>query len=139
MADEAGLYGSLRAFTEEDFEKVWRELRRRAEELQDETGAKFDLELTKKIPPIINDPLLVEKGSRIGRELFGEKFYLGEPPFLVGDNAAYYMEEIPGMRTVFLAGKAEGENYPVHHPGFDIEEPVMEDALEFLYRFCTEL
>lgn len=84
VADEAGLYGSLRAFTEEDFEKVWRELRRRAEELQDETGVKFDLELTKKIPPIINDPLLVEKGSRIGRELFGEKFYLGEPPLFGG-------------------------------------------------------
>lgn len=138
VADEAGLYGSLRAFTEEDFEKVWRELRRRAEEIQMETGAEIQLELVKKIPPIINDPHLVEKGSRIGRELFGDRFYLGEKPFLVGDNAAYYMEEIPGMRTVFLAGRVEKENYPVHHPGFDIEEPVMGDALEFLYRFCTE-
>ena len=38
---------------------------------------------------------------------------------------------------VFLAGKEDEKNYPVHNPGFDIEESSMEDALEFLYEMVT--
>ena len=57
---------------------------------------------------------------------------------LQGDNAAYYMQQIPGMRAVFLAGRRECENLPVHNPGFDIDESVMLDAMNFLYYFCTE-
>ena len=67
--------------------------------------------------------------------MFEDKFYLGEKPFLVGDNAAYYMEEVPGMRVVFLAGREGEEPYPVHHSKFDIDERVMMDAVKFLYSY----
>lgn len=137
VADQAWLTGSLRAFTEEDFQRVLKELKRCINEIHRETGADIQMEMTKKIPPIINHPSLVEKGTAIGRKIFGDQFYLGTKPFLVGDNAAYYMEQVPGMRAVFLAGRDTGENYPIHNPRFDIEESVMLDALEFLYRFCT--
>lgn len=138
VADEALLSGSLRAFTERDFQRVLGELERCILEVRKDTGADIRLEITKKIPPIINDPSLVDKGAKIGREIFSDKFYLGEKPFLVGDNAAYYMQQVPGMRTVFLAGRGDCECYPVHNPGFDIDERVMMDALDFLYRFCTK-
>ena len=138
VADEACLSGSLRAFTDEDFRRVLEELKRCIEEVRKDTGADIQLEITKKIPPIINDSSFVKKGEVIGRRMFGEKFYLGEKPFLVGDNAAYYMQQIPGMRAVFLAGRRECENLPVHNPGFDIDESVMLDAMNFLYYFCTE-
>ena len=138
VADEALLSGSLRAFTERDFQRVLGELERCILEVRKDTGADIRLEITKKIPPIINDPSLVDKGAKIGREIFSDKFYLGEKPFLVGDNAAYYMQQVPGMRAVFLAGRGDCECYPVHNPGFDIDERVMMDALDFLYRFCTK-
>lgn len=138
MAADAQLKGSLRSFTEGDFEAVLRELDQRLAQISGETGADIRLELTKKIPPIINDAALVKKGARIGRKLFGDQFFIGEKPFLVGDNAACYMQQIPGMRCVFLAGKAGQTVYPIHNPGFDIDESVMEDALHFLYRFCCE-
>lgn len=135
VAGEAELKGSLRAFTEPDFDAVYRELERRIEEIRQESGVGISLELTKRIPPIINDRALVRRGEIIGRELFGEKFYLGEKPFLVGDNAAYYMEQVPGMRAVFLAGKPGEEAFPVHNPRFDIEEAVMLDAVRFLAEY----
>lgn len=138
MAEEAQMRGSLRAFTEEDFDAVYGELQKRIAEISEETGAKISLETIRKIPPIINDGALVEKGAKIGRKLFGDRFSLGEKPFLVGDNAAFYMQQVSGMRSVFIAGK-EGETaYPVHNPKFDIDEEVMVDALHFLYRFCCE-
>ena len=137
VADEAQMTGSLRAFTEKDFQCVLKKLKQYMDEIHGETGADIQMEMTKKIPPIINHPSLVEKGTVIGRKIFCDQFYLGTKPFLVGDNAAYYMEQVPGIRAVFLAGREMGENYPIHNPRFDIEEPVMLDALEFLYRFCT--
>lgn len=138
MADEAVLDGSLRAFTEADFEKVFRQLTRRAEEIGRETGAKITVKLTKKLPPIVNDGALVKRGAGIGRELYGDRFYLGEKPFLVGDNAALYLEQVPGMRAVFLAGKPGEAAYPVHNPRFDIDEEGLMDALKFLTAFLCE-
>ena len=86
-------------------------------------------------PPIVNAPALVERGKAIGAELFGESFFLGDKPFLVGDNAAYYMEQVPGMRIVFLAEKEGEAAYPVHNPKFDIDEGILLDALNFLESF----
>lgn len=137
VAGEAILKGSLRAFTKQDFVCVWQQLKGVVRQMEEETGAVICLEMKKKIPPIINDAELVKRGAAIGQKLLQEKFFLGEKPFLVGDNAALYMEQIPGMRVVFLAGKEDGENYPVHNPGFDIEESSMEDALEFLFEMVT--
>lgn len=58
------------------------------------------------------------------------------PPFI--NNAAFYMEQVPGMRAVFLAGKPDQPNYPVHNPAFDLDESVLTDALEFLFHMVTE-
>lgn len=135
LAEEAELCGSLRAFTDPDFESVLQELNERIRQIEQETGAVVSLELSKVTPPIVNAPALVERGKAIGAELFGESFFLGDKPFLVGDNAAYYMEQVPGMRVVFLAEK-EGETaYPVHNPKFDIDEGILLDALKFLESF----
>ncbi|MDD6189606.1 MAG: M20 family metallopeptidase [Clostridiales bacterium] len=135
LADEAELSGSLRAFTNQDFESVLQELNRRIKQIERETRAAVTLQLTKKLPSIVNAPAFVERGMTIGRKMFGEHFCLGEKPFLVGDNAAFYMENIPGMRVVFLAGKEAETVYPVHNPRFDIDENVLLDALKFLENF----
>ncbi|MGI6094094.1 MAG: M20 metallopeptidase family protein [Lachnospiraceae bacterium] len=138
VAETADLKGSLRAFTEEDFQAVYLELQKRAEEIERETGAKIQIVMTKVIPPIINEKQMVARGSEVGRYIFGDQFQIGTKPFLVGDNAAYYMEEVPGMRVVFLAKKEQEAVYPMHNPRFDLDESVMMDALRFLLLFLFE-
>lgn len=81
------------------------ELSGRINQIERKTGAAVTMELTKVTPPIVNSPGLVERGKAIGTELIEDNFYLGDKPFLVGDNAAQYMEQAPGMRVVFLADK----------------------------------
>ena len=90
---------------QEDFELVFGELHRRAAEIENQTGAQIRIAVTKEIPPIVNDAGMVRKGMAAGRAVFAERFMLGTEPFLVGDNAAYYLQQVPGMRVVFLAGK----------------------------------
>lgn len=138
VADTAQLYGSLRAFTMEDFHYVWHQLEQVMRQVEQETGASICLEPGRMIPPMINDASLVKQGSRIGKELMQDHFSLGEEPFLVGDNAAFYLEYVPGMRTVFLGGKKQGSNEPVHNPAFDLDEQILLDALEFFYQMVTD-
>lgn len=135
IAETAEMKGSLRTFTEEDFQAVYGEFIRKAAEIERETGVKFEIELTKEIPPIINDRQMVLRGCEAGRYVFGDCFKLGTEPFLVGDNAAYYMNQVPGMRVVFLAKKDSGDVYPMHNSRFDFDERVMMDALRFLITF----
>lgn len=137
VADTAELYGSLRAFTKADMAYVKKELEKVIAAVEKETGAVITLVPGRSIPPMINDEGLVKKGTAIGRQLMKENFSVGEKPFLVGDNAAFYTERVPGMRAVFLAGREQEENYPVHNPGFAIDQQVMTDALEFLYAMFT--
>lgn len=106
--------------------------------IEEETGAEITLEPGRMIPPFINDADLVKRGTAIGQKLMGAHFSLGEEPFLVGDNAAFYMEQVPGMWAVFLAKKPDQPNYPVHNPAFDLDESVLIDALEFLFHMVTE-
>ena len=135
VAEQAFLKGSLRAFTNEDFSLVYEAFSNHIVQIERDTGAKIELKLTRNIPPICNDPALVARDCKAGRLVFGERFQLGTKPFLVGDNAAYYLEQVPGMRVVFLAGKPDEPAYPVHHPRFDLDEDVMTDALEFFLAF----
>lgn len=135
VAEQAFLKGSLRAFTNEDFSLVYEAFSNHIVQIEHDTGAKIELKLTRNIPPICNDPALVARGCKAGRLVFGERFQLGTNPFLVGDNAAYYLEQVPGMRVVFLAGKDGEPAFPVHHPRFDLDEDVMTDAMEFFLAF----
>ncbi|MDO5541540.1 MAG: M20 family metallopeptidase [Eubacteriales bacterium] len=134
MAEEAMINGSLRTFTKKDADAVLEELKKRMKRIEQETDLRITMDMGRSIPAFHNHAQLVKRGAEVGRDLMGERFMLGEKPFLVGDNAAFYAEKIPGMRTVFLAGKPGEKCCPVHNPGFDIDETVMMDALRFFYR-----
>ena len=138
VAEHARLKGSIRAFTNEDFTLVYEALTAIVSQTETETGANIEWTLTRNIPPICNDPALVARGREAGIQVFGDRFQLGTKPFLVGDNAAYYLEQVPGMRVVFLAGKPDEPAYPVHHPRFDLDEDVLADALEFFLAFLLQ-
>ncbi|MGB8000258.1 MAG: amidohydrolase, partial [Anaerobacillus sp.] len=66
---------------------------------------------------------------------------------MVGEDVAYYLQEIPG--TFFLTGAGNEDNhstYPHHHPMFDIDEKAMliaaktlgETTLAYLEQHSTE-
>lgn len=137
VAERAELKGSLRAFSTKDGQIVYQELLDAASRIESETGAEIRIETTKEIPPIVNDREMVQRGCEVGTSIFGERFQLGTKPFLVGDNAAYYLQHVPGMRVVFLAGKPGEQVYPIHNGRFDLDEKVLEDVLSFLVRYLT--
>lgn len=87
-----------------------------------------------------NDDELVEIAKAAGTEVFGNQFVLeGEDElFLSGDNAYRYFRETRGLFSVFLAG-IPGENHPLHHPKFQLDERILPYSVEALYKMITKL
>lgn len=130
MAESVKLEGTLRAFNDENFSYLLTYLQDKMKVIEEETNATIDVDLISHLPGLVNNPELVKMGSQVGKEIFRDRFVLGEKPFLAGDNAAYYFRLIPGVRIVFFAENSE-ENWPIHNSKFDFSEEV------FPYSICT--
>lgn len=139
MAENVKLEGTIRTFCEENLEYVLTYLQDRMKEIEEETKATIKATLTSHLPALINNPDLVKMGSKVGKEVFGDKFVLGEKPFLAGDNAAYYFRLVPGVRMVFFAEKENEENYPLHNGKFDFNEDIFPYAVCALYNVISTI
>ena len=121
-------------FKEEELEKCLQEIEIR-------TGADIHMEFPKSpVYAFANDDELVQTAKCVGKEIFGEKFVLeGEDElFLSGDNAYRYFRETKGLFTVFLAG-IRGEEYPLHHPKFRLDERILPFSVEALYEIVRRI
>lgn len=139
IPDTCAMEGTLRAFTESDFDLLFSSIRRMAENTEKRTGTQIRVSLSHRTPAVINDPRLIQKGCDAGRAVFGGRCVLSGSPFLVGDNAGWYFKDIPGLRIVFFAAQNTAPNYPIHHPKFDFNEGIFGPALEMLYRMLLSL
>lgn len=139
MADEVTLQGSIRTFTDESFQRLYRCLKEELAKAQELTGAGITIELNRTLPAFQNDKRLVELGMKAGKKVYGEAAVLGEQPFLVGDNASLYLAHTPGLRMVFFAGKEKEEHFPIHHSKFDLEEEAMKNAILVLIELLREM
>ena len=139
MADQVILQGSMRTFSDESFQRLYHKLETELEESQVQTGTRISMTLNRWLPAFVNDPYLVKIGMQAGRRIYGDRAVLGESPFLVGDNASLYLEEVSGVRRVFFAGKDGEEHFPIHHSRFDLEESRMRKAIAVLIQFLKEM
>ena len=139
MAENVKLEGTLRTFCEENFEYVLTYLQDRMKEIEEETNATIKVTLISHLPALINNPDLVKMGSEVGKEIFGDRFVLGEKPFLAGDNAAYYFRLVPGVRMVFFAEKENEQNWPLHNGKFDFNEDIFPYAVCTLYNLISNM
>lgn len=141
IADHVVLNGNIRAVHEETYMALEHELERYLQEIEKQTGTQIRMEFPKDpVYAFANDEELTETAKAVGEEVFGDKFVLeGEDElFLSGDNAYRYFRETRGLFTVFLAG-IPGENHPLHHPKFQLDERILPYSVEALYKIITTL
>ena len=141
IADHVVLNGNIRAVHEETYMALEHELERNLQEIEKQTGTQIRMEFPKDpVYAFANDEELTETAKVVGAEVFGDKFVLeGEDElFLSGDNAYRYFRETRGLFTVFLAG-ISGENHPLHHPKFQLDERILPYSVEALYKIITTL
>ena len=141
IADHVVLNGNIRAVHEETYMALEQELEKCLKKIEQQTGTQIRMEFPKDpVYAFANDDELVQTAKSVGEEVFGDKFVLeGEDElFLSGDNAYRYFQETRGLFSVFLAG-ISGEEHPLHHPKFRLDERILPYSVEALYKIITRL
>ena len=141
IADHVVLNGNIRAVHEETYMALEQELEKCLKKIEQQTGTQIRMEFPKDpVYAFANDDELVQTARSVGEEVFGDRFVLeGEDElFLSGDNAYRYFQETRGLFSVFLAG-ISGEEHPLHHPKFQLDERILPYSVEALYKIITRL
>ena len=141
IADHVVLNGNIRAVHEETYMILELELEKCLQKIEQQTGTQIRMEFPKDpVYAFANDDELVQTAKVVGEEVFGSKFVLeGEDElFLSGDNAYRYFKETRGLFSVFLAG-IPGEEHPLHHPKFQLDERILPYSVEALYKIITRI
>ena len=141
IADHVVLNGNIRAVHEETYLALKQELEKSLQKIEQQTGTQIHMEFPKDpVYAFANDDELVETAKAVGEAVFGDKFVLeGEDElFLSGDNAYRYFKETRGLFSVFLAG-IPGEEHPLHHPKFQLDERILPYSVEAFYKIITRI
>ncbi|MED3799498.1 M20 family metallopeptidase [Lysinibacillus capsici] len=126
IADRVVLAGTIRTFEEE----VRIQLEQELEAVLNATclafGASYEYRYTRGYPPVYNHQRETEFLAQLASTVPGVDQVITSPPFMIGEDFAYYLEKVPG--TFFFTGakKPEWETaYPHHHARFDFDERAM--------------
>ncbi len=96
-------------------------------------GAAYEIKITPNAPPVINDEKLGAIIEKTAREVFGEDSILQlRYPMMASEDFAYYREKCPIYFLRLGASSGESTGYPLHHPKFNVDERVMESAVELM-------
>ncbi|MBR4234742.1 MAG: amidohydrolase [Clostridia bacterium] len=118
ISNETHIAGTLRAYDDAVFESIRQDVLRIAEGIGRDTGARFEVEINKGYPPLINSPECYERIKAAAQGLEFE--YLPEP-HLIAEDFACYLRYRPGL--MFNLGI--NTNTPLHDPAFRFDESAL--------------
>lgn len=126
IADRVLLAGTIRTFEEEVRIQMEQELEAVLNATCLAFGASYEYRYTRGYPPVYNHQRETEFLAQLASTVPGVDQVITCPPFMIGEDFAYYLEKVPG--TFFFTGakKPEWETaYPHHHARFDFDERAM--------------
>ena len=117
-----------------------REEIQRAFEIARTLGGDYELEFEYGGPPMINDAHVADVIRQVGEDLLGKENVHKGWRTLGAEDFGSFMENCPGAMFTLGVQKAGHEDYPLHHPKFDLDERALplgtavlvESALRFL-------
>lgn len=126
VADYVSLTGTVRTFEEQVRTQMEQELEAVLKATCLAFGATYEYRYTRGYPPVYNHVKETEFVAQLAVDVPGVENVITCPPFMIGEDFAYYLEQVPG--TFFFTGakKPEWETaYPHHHARFDFDERAM--------------
>lgn len=126
IADRVVLTGTVRTFEEQVRTQMEHELEAILKATCLAFGASYEYRYTRGYPPVYNHVKETQFVQQLAADIPGVKNVITCPPFMIGEDFAYYLENIPGTFFFIGAKKPEWETaYPHHHARFDFDERAM--------------
>ena len=124
--NNASITGTIRHFNKELHKMVISKLKKLCLSLEKEyENATIEFIYYGGYPPLINHKNAVKEIITAASAILPEIKLKEIEPLMIGEDFAYYLENIPGAFFLIGAGNNTFAKYPHHHPKFDFEEKVM--------------
>ena len=124
--NEASITGTIRHFNKELHKLGLDKIQKLCLSLEDEnTETKIDFIYYGGYPPLINHKKGTEELLTYVPKILPQLNLKEVEPLMIGEDFAYYLENVPGAFFLIGAGNDTFAKYPHHHPNFDFEEEVM--------------
>jgi amidohydrolase len=120
------LIGTIRTYSPEVRETILKRMQETIEGVAAACGAEAELEIIPLTPAVINDADVTTVVRAAAEAVVGsENVFAGEQT-MGSEDAAFFMEEVPGCYFFLGSANAErGLDAPHHNPRFDIDEDVL--------------
>ncbi|MFF5993973.1 M20 family metallopeptidase [Lysinibacillus sp. KU-BSD001] len=133
IADTAKIQGTVRTFEESVREQIVEEIEALLKSTCDGASASYTYQYYRGYPPVVNHQKETDFVATIARNIPAVENVITCPPFMIGEDFAYYMQHVPG--TFFFTGAKNPTwetAYPHHHAKFNFDERAMLIAAKVL-------
>jgi amidohydrolase len=127
IPDEVSLSGSIRTVTPEDRDKAIKDFERIVKGVVLSAQGDYILDIELQNPSIYNDPGMVEHlKSSAEKVIDRKKIHEFTKIMPGGDDAAYFLQKVPGAYWILGARNEEkGFTIPAHNPCYDFDEDAL--------------
>lgn len=135
------MQGTMRAFSQEDREKLLRRISEIANGIASAMGGSCDVRTFDGCPACLNDASMTELVHEAAVASVGEENVDSSEEVMTtgSDDMAYFLKAVPGCYFIVGAhNEQKGANYPHHHPRFNIDEDAMPTSVEVLVRAAMD-
>lgn len=123
IADTMVLVGTVRTLDSNLREAIPKLMRQVIGGVAAGAGGTYELKYEFGYPALYNNEQMVTLVKAAAQEVAGEgKAMLVKNPSMGGEDFAYFAEKIPACYCFLGVGYLDRENYPWHHPKFDLDE-----------------
>jgi len=125
IAGTVTMTGTIRSFTPENRDLLYTELRR-ACQIVEPLGGRFELDLRAGYPPLANDEAMADLMLSAARDLLGDEQVRVAEKIMAAEDFSFMARSAPGsFLRLGVYNPAWPQIYPVHTPTFRIDEDAL--------------
>ncbi|WP_375488607.1 amidohydrolase [uncultured Jatrophihabitans sp.] len=125
------LLGTLRVFGHDAWEAAGPLVRDLVDELVAPLGARAQVDYTRGVPSVVNDPAAVAVQRRAVLEALGEDALVSTEQSMGGEDFAWYLERVPGALARLGVRRPGGPAFDLHQGTFDIDEAALDVGVRY--------
>ncbi len=140
IPNSAYLCGTVRTFSAELRRLMPQQMERLIKGITEGFGASYEFTYELGYRPVVNDPALTERLTKVVARTFGNDVLEEMRPSMGGEDFSAYQQRAPGVFAFVGAGNVDaGIVFPHHHPRFNIDERSLQIGLRYLTAATHEL
>ena len=123
IADQVRMAGTVRSLHPETHASLPEWIEGIVKNVCNTYGASYEVNYRRCVPSVQNDATLTQILEAATREAFGNEAVEIIPEASLGaEDFALYLDHVPGSMFRLGVGKSNQNNYPLHHPLFEVDE-----------------